>query len=631
MVYIVLISFVISLGIARLLSIFTQHNKGLILLPSVLISTLCAILLLNVFGVQEITVLKLSTFFIFIGACAIYLCGILFDYKHLSISGKTLMQGLTACCFPAIGLYVNDMHGLFGISTMPVWVSYVLTFGLIILMTTSLSSLNKIKGLATGYSMVVTLAFALYYFFFGHRVFVLLATTMAGTLMVMYHLEMWSGFRTKKRPFVGTAGILILGFTVSYLALKAGMNTALHPDTEGQGFLTAIALLFLPCADVLISWIIKALDNGHGYVKDFDKALHHLLYKKGFRNARLVGLYVCCMLLCLTLSVSLYYLHINFTIIFLADCVLIALQKVFFVSIKVQPQDEEAINTVKNIEKIWELQEGKSYTRPDLTKADIKISIIVATYNSGATIADTFNSILAQTYPNYEVVLCDGCSTDNTLEIVTQYQALFGDKLVAVSEADKGIYDAMNKGIDRATGDIIGILNSDDFYTHKNVLERIANTFKLSPLLEAVYGDVHYVKPSDLQRTVRYYSSKHFRPRYMRLGFMPAHPSFYCLKELYSTYGKYSLDYKVAADFDQLFRLLFIHRIRAQYMNMDFVTMRTGGASSSGIKSHLQIMKDHTKTMHSYGLSVSYFLFGIRYLYKCLSIGSGKISRFFSA
>ena len=251
--------------------------------------------------------------------------------------------------------------------------------------------------------------------------------------------------------------------------------------------------------------------------------------------------------------------------------------------------------------------------------------LLVCKCNSADTLGDTLDSILRQTYQNYEVVLCDGASQDNTMKVVESYKERFGARLNAFSEKDKGIYDAMNKGIERATGDIVGILNSDDFYTSDDVLERIVATFKSIPLLEAVYGDVHYVKPKDLNRPVRYYSSRYFRPRNMRMGFMPAHPSFYCLKELYSTYGKYRLDYKVAADFDQLFRLLYIHRIRARYIDMDFVTMRTGGASNSGLRSHLQIIQDHAKAMRSYGTRVSYLLFSFRYLYKCIEVVCGRV------
>ena len=141
-----------------------------------------------------------------------------------------------------------------------------------------------------------------------------------------------------------------------------------------------------------------------------------------------------------------------------------------------------------------------------------------------------------------------------------------------------------------------------------------------------MYGDVHYVNPGDLKRTVRYYSSRLFKPRYMRMGFMPAHPSFYCLRSLYSTYGKFRLEYKVAADFDQLFRLLFINRIRTQYIPMDFVTMRTGGVSTSGLKSHVQILKDHVRTFRSQGVEVSYALFAIRYVCKCGELVWGRLT-----
>ena len=157
----------------------------------------------------------------------------------------------------------------------------------------------------------------------------------------------------------------------------------------------------------------------------------------------------------------------------------------------------------------------------------MKISIITATYNSGKTVGDTLRSVLAQTYHDYELLVVDGASKDNTLEVVKKMEPLFEGRMRYISEPDKGIYDAMNKGIRMATGDIIGILNSDDFYTSDDALACIAWVLE-NEKVDAVYGDIHYVNDDDLTKCVRYYSSKPFRRWMMRLGFMPAHPSFYC-------------------------------------------------------------------------------------------------------
>ncbi len=225
----------------------------------------------------------------------------------------------------------------------------------------------------------------------------------------------------------------------------------------------------------------------------------------------------------------------------------------------------------------------------------MKISVVTATMNSEATLRDTLASVLGQTYGEVEHIIVDGKSTDGTLALVKEFEPLYrqnGKELLWRSERDKGLYDAMNKGIGMATGDIIGILNSDDFYTTNDVLSRIANEIADA---DAVYADIHFVKPDDLTRCVRYYSSKHFAPRKMRRGFMPAHPSFYCRRQLYQTVGAFDTDFKVAADFEQLFRLIYLNRISLRYIDADFVTMRLGGASTAGIAAHRQILLDHLR------------------------------------
>lgn len=189
-----------------------------------------------------------------------------------------------------------------------------------------------------------------------------------------------------------------------------------------------------------------------------------------------------------------------------------------------------------------------------------------------------------------------------------------GDSIKVISEQDDGIYDAMNKGIRMATGDVIGILNSDDFYTSDDVLETINKSFEFNDV-EAVYGDIHYIKGND-KRCVRYYSSKGFKPWKMKLGFMPAHPSFYCRRFVYQKYGLFNTDYKIAADFEQLLRLIYKERIQTLYIEKDFVTMRMGGVSSSGLKSHKKIMSEHLRAFKENNLKTNIFLLSLRYIYK---------------
>lgn len=256
----------------------------------------------------------------------------------------------------------------------------------------------------------------------------------------------------------------------------------------------------------------------------------------------------------------------------------------------------------------------------------MKISIVTAAWNSGATLRDTMRSVLSQSYPNIEHVIVDGGSTDDTMEIVRELEPEYQGRLRHVSEKDKGIYDAMNKGIAMATGDIVGILNSDDFYTGDGVLSTVAAAFEDDDI-DAVYGDVHYVRGDDLQGCTRYYSSRHFHRRWMRLGFMPAHPSFYCRREVYEKYGGFNLSYKIAADFECLLRLIFVHGIRTRYIPMDFVTMRTGGASTSGLSSHRQILGDHQRAFKDNGVYSNVWLESLRYLYKAYEIIETKVSR----
>ena len=245
----------------------------------------------------------------------------------------------------------------------------------------------------------------------------------------------------------------------------------------------------------------------------------------------------------------------------------------------------------------------------------MKISIITVTFNSAATVRDTIESVLRQSCSDYEYIVKDGGSKDNTLEIVQEYAQKFGDRLKVISEPDEGIYDAMNKGMEVATGDVIGILNSDDFYTSNDALQTITNAFENNDI-DATYGDIHFVNDEDLTKCVRYYSSALFKRGYMRLGFMPAHPSFYCKRSVYERYGGFDTSYKIAADFENLLRVIFIGRVKTLYIKKDFVTMRTGGASTAGLRSREQIMKEHLRGLKKNGIYSNVFLLSLRYFYK---------------
>lgn len=271
----------------------------------------------------------------------------------------------------------------------------------------------------------------------------------------------------------------------------------------------------------------------------------------------------------------------------------------------------------------------------------MKISIITATWNSAKTVRDTFESVLAQTYHDIDYVVVDGGSTDATLDIIKEYEPRFQGRMHWVSEPDKGIYDAMNKGISRAKGEVVGILNSDDFYTSNDVVETIAKAFDEQSSIDAVYGDIHYVKEDDTSRLVRYYSSKHFARYKMRMGWMPAHPSFYCRKAVYERFrldgnaiegfrgnpecAYFNTTYKVASDFENLLRMIYVGRINTYYIEKDCVTMRMGGASSSGFQSHKQINKDHLRALRENGIYSNIFLLALRYVAKVIELVKGRL------
>lgn len=249
----------------------------------------------------------------------------------------------------------------------------------------------------------------------------------------------------------------------------------------------------------------------------------------------------------------------------------------------------------------------------------MKISLITATYNSEKSLRDTFNSVLLQDYENIEYIVIDGSSQDSTLDIVKEYELKFKGNMRWISESDNGLYDALNKGIKMASGEIVGILNSDDFFTETNILSNISKTFK-EKNCDAVYGDIHFVDPNDLTKCVRYYSSSVFKRELMRIGFMPAHPTFYTYKENFEKYGYYKTDYKIAADFELLLRFIYVNNIKIKYIPLDFVTMRTGGMSTESMNSRKVIMREHIRAFKENGLFVNRVILSMRYPYKVFEL-----------
>jgi glycosyltransferase involved in cell wall biosynthesis len=244
---------------------------------------------------------------------------------------------------------------------------------------------------------------------------------------------------------------------------------------------------------------------------------------------------------------------------------------------------------------------------------DLKISIVTATYNSAETLQDTLQSIIDQTYKNIEHIIIDGLSKDNTLEIIKQFPYV----AKVISEKDKGIYDAMNKGIRVATGDIIGILNSDDIYFDKNVIQDVVNVFELNTNVNIVYSDLVFTKHTNLNIFIRKWRAGQFnRFKLLHAAWQPPHPTVFVRKSIYDKYGCFNLDFKIAADYEFLLRVLSKESIMPYYLERTTIKMRYGGESTKQFKNNIILISEYVKAFKVNDLKLPFYTIPIRILSK---------------
>lgn len=239
----------------------------------------------------------------------------------------------------------------------------------------------------------------------------------------------------------------------------------------------------------------------------------------------------------------------------------------------------------------------------------MKISIITVVYNNERTIKDALESVLGQSYKNIEYVIIDGKSTDNTVSIIKGYENKLG---YFVSEKDNGLYDAMNKGIQAATGDIIGILNSDDLYEDFEVIADIMEQFNNDADLDILYGNLVYVKNNDTNTVVRKWNSKSYYERFFENGNVPAHPALFVKKSVYDRVGLFNLKYKLAADYELMLRMLKKYNFKIKYINRLVVKMRLGGATNQSFTNIINQNKEIIKAWKDNSLNAPFYLMPLR-------------------
>ncbi|MGZ3883305.1 MAG: glycosyltransferase family 2 protein [Bacteroidia bacterium] len=244
----------------------------------------------------------------------------------------------------------------------------------------------------------------------------------------------------------------------------------------------------------------------------------------------------------------------------------------------------------------------------------MKISIITITYNSAGTLEQTMLSVLSQTYKNIEYIIVDGASTDGTMDIVNKYK----DRIAKiVSEKDKGLYDALNKGISMASGDVIGILHSDDFYTSNNVIEKIAGVFAASGC-DGVYANLYYVDKNNTAKIIRKWNSGLYKEGLFINGWMPPHPTFFVKKACYETFGGFDLNFTSSADYELMLRFIQKHKIKLGYLPEYIINMRMGGQSNVTAKNRIIANLEDRKAWEKNGLRPRFYTLYLKPLRKLL-------------
>ncbi len=232
----------------------------------------------------------------------------------------------------------------------------------------------------------------------------------------------------------------------------------------------------------------------------------------------------------------------------------------------------------------------------------MKVSIITATFNSASTIADTLESVRIQTYPTIEHIIVDGLSTDNTLTIVNNAQRIEQ----VVSEKDNGIYDAMNKGIALTNGEIIGILNSDDFYAHEKVIEEVVALFEQTDC-DAVYGNLIFVHPDNPKKVLRKWIAGGYNLNLFLKGWMPPHPTFFVRKSIYDQLGNFNIALRSSADYELLLRFLYVNKIKVEYLHDVLVHMRSGGQSTKSFSNRIKAHKEDYMAWRLNGITPKWY------------------------
>lgn len=246
----------------------------------------------------------------------------------------------------------------------------------------------------------------------------------------------------------------------------------------------------------------------------------------------------------------------------------------------------------------------------------MKISIITAAYNAASTIEDTILSVLEQDYGDIEHIIVDGDSKDGTATILDKYR---GQVAQVISEPDEGVYDAMNKGIALASGDVIGFLNADDIFKSAGAISRIARELA-DKAVDTVFGDIVIVDWDEPNRVHRYFRPKRFKPAHMRFGWMPPHPTFYVRRECFEQAGDFNTSFNISADFDLLLRILKVHGFSYSYIPETLVQMRHGGISSGGFSSTLTINREFVRACRMNGVYSNPMMVWSRYIVKIFEL-----------